>query len=444
MYQGDPCSPFEIRLGLSLYDLLGNLGARDRHRILSPDEALRDLPALRSEGLRAVALYHDSETDDARLTLEYVLDASAHGAVVANYVEVVAIETASAPNGRPLRLATAQVVDRLTGARHRLAARFWINATGPWVDHLRALLPGYDGSATVRLTKGTHIVIPPVSGRYALFAAIPPSERILVLAPWHGHALLGTTDTDFDGPPESVRPDRQDAEYLLAAINRVLRRPLTLADVRGGFAGLRALVTEPGVTPSENTREYRFHEEPWIANLITICGGKLTTARSLGEALAHRVALRLGVNSNHFPGRVTPFPGAPEGDFDAFVAHATAEAIAAFKIPTASAERIARVYGKRWREVLEPISSDPSLAVPLPGEFSLLAAEPAFAIDHEMAVTLEDFLLRRSGLNWFAARGFESAWPAIADIFAHRLGWSAAERQSALESLAACSAALQL
>ncbi len=83
-----------------------------------------------------------------------------------------------------------------------------MNATGPWVDHVRALLPGFDGAKTVRLTKGTHVILPAVAPDHALFAAIRPGDRIFLMLPWHGHALLGTTDTDFDGDPASVQPDR--------------------------------------------------------------------------------------------------------------------------------------------------------------------------------------------------------------------------------------------
>ncbi len=444
IFCGDPYSVLKIRLGLSIYDLLGNLGRDDHHYMMSAERALHEVPALRPEGLQAAAVYHDSETDDARLTLEYVLDAAEHGAIVANYAEVCAFETAPANNGPPLYLTAAEVEDKLTGRRSRLSARFWVNATGPWVDRLRSLLPRYDGLKTVRLTKGTHIIIPPVSGRYALFAAIPPSERIFVLAPWHGHALLGTTDTDFDGDPETVRPEREDAEYLLRAVNRVLRQPLTLADVRGSFAGLRPLVIQPGASPSQNTREYRFHEDPWVGNMITICGGKLTTARSLGETLVSRLAARLRMRSavSLRRCRTTPFPGAPDEALELFVGQATEEAAQTFKIPAATAERIARTFGKRWRNVLEPILENPGLAEPLPGGPPLLAAEVAFAIEEEMAVTLEDFLLRRSGLNWLGARALREAVPAVADIFAQRLKWSAAERDAAVQSFAASSRGL--
>lgn len=434
IYRGDPYSPFKIRLGLTVYDLMGNLGRKDLHKMLSPSEALHRVPALRSEGLRAGAVYFDSETDDARLTLENILDAANHGAVVCNYARIRALEVSSA-NGKP-DVQKAEMEDVLTGRRHEIAARFWINAAGPWVDHLRGFLPGYDGSRTVRLTKGTHIVLPPVSGPFAMFAAILPGKRIFVMAPWHGHALLGTTDTDYEGDPAAVQPDRADTEYLLAALNRVLARPLGLNDVVCAFAGLRALAVQPGRSPSENTREYLLHQDPWAANFVSICGGKLTTARALGEKVADLAISRLGVNSSEaasHPTRQTPVPGGQTGPFDVYVNYAAWEAVRLFDIPHPIAERIVKTYGSRWRAVLDPIRENRTLAATIPGSPDLLAAEVEFAIREEMAVRLEDFLLRRSGLNWFGTSALRGAAPAAADIFASHFGWDAARRSQEID-----------
>src|SRR5208337_322029 len=134
IYRGDPYFPLKIRVGLTIYDLLGNLGRADRHKMLGREEALRLIPALQSQDLRAAAVYYDSETDDARLTLEMILAAAERGATVANYAEIRAFQT-SAPGQTP-EIVSAEVEDRLTGHRYELAARFWVNATGPWVDRV--------------------------------------------------------------------------------------------------------------------------------------------------------------------------------------------------------------------------------------------------------------------------------------------------------------------
>ena len=437
IYRGDPYSPLKMRLGLSIYDLLGNLGNADRHQTLSNEEMLRRVPLLKKEGLRAGAMYHDSETDDARLTIENIVDAAAHGAVIANYAEIRSFNLSTRDtNGSPI-VSTAEVEDRRTGKRYEISSRYWVNATGPWVDHVRGLLPGYDGSKTVRLTKGTHIVIPPVAGDFAMFAAILPGKRIFVMIPWHGNALLGTTDTDYDADPGRVRPDTDDVEYLLGAINRVLDKPLHTSDVIGAFAGLRALAIQPGASPSENTREYRFHLDPWAANLITVCGGKLTTSRSLGEKLVDQVVAHLPGSSPapwaEHPTRKTPMPGGHTDDFEHYLKDATADAVRLFDVPRAAAEHVVRTYGTRWQQVLEPIRRDRKLAELLPGSGECLGAEAAFAIEKEMALELDDFLLRRSGMNWYAAYALREAVPRVAEIFADRLGWDTARREAAVE-----------
>ncbi|HEX5481460.1 MAG TPA: glycerol-3-phosphate dehydrogenase [Terriglobia bacterium] len=431
IYRGDPYSPLKMRAGLALYDWLGNLGRGDRRRFYSAKETLRRVPALRSEGLRSGAVYHDSLTDDARLTIENVLDAAERGAVVVNHADV---RNFSSPGHNDL-LTGAEAVDRLTGRKYEVSARFWVNATGPWVDEVRALMPGYDGSRTIRLTKGAHVILPSISENYALFAPVLPGERIFLMMPWHGHSLLGTTDTEYDGDPEAVKPDRADVEYLLSALNRVLREPVRAEAVVGSYAGLRALVAEQGRSPSANTREYRFHRDPWVKNLITVCGGKLTTARSLGEKLVDVIVADLssaGTEAGSTPSRTVPLPGGHiRKPFEDFVKSAKEEAVREVGVPAGSAERIVRTYGSRWREVLEPVRSEKSLARVLPGAPGFLAAEVRFSIRNEMAARLEDFLLRRSGLSWLAA-AYPEAVSAVADCFAQELSWSSETRRAAL------------
>ncbi len=433
IYRGGSFSPAKIRVGLNIYDLFGNLGAEDRHRMLTAEQAFELMPTLRRDGLRAAALYHDSGTDDARLTIETVIDAADHGAVVANYAEVRAIASSDD------RVTAVEVEDTLSGMRFEITGRFFVNAAGPWVDRVRALVKRFDGSRTVRLTKGTHFVVPPVTGNLALLAAVPGEDRIFVMWPWHGGAMLGTTDTDFEGDPASVAPDQADIDYLLGAANSVFAEPLGAADVRCPWAGLRALALDgSSKNPSAVTREYRLHQDPWAPNMITICGGKLTTARALGEAVARQVAARLGASLDG-SSRRAPFPGGHMGPFDAFLRHSVDEAQREFHVRADVAERIVRTYGSRWRAVLEPILTRPELAEPIPGtnaaaattgEGPLLAAEAAFAASEEMAIKPDDFLLRRSGLNWSGSL-LDGASGAVEDILESHGQSSGADRADA-------------
>ncbi len=418
IYSEDPFSPFKIRLGLALYDFLGNLGPQDRHRIFAPREALQRIPTLRSEGLQAGALYYDSETDDARLTIENVIDAVESGARAVNYAEIKSFDFRS--NGRP-SVKSAEVEDRLTGKRWEVAGRYWVNATGPWVDRVRALAPSYDGSQTIRMTKGVHVILPAISDTYAVFAAVVPGDRIVVGMPWNGCTLFGTTDTDYTEDPGAVKPGEEDVRYLLNAINRILRVPVRPGEVIGSFAGIRALAAEPGRSPSANTREYRFHRDPWASNMITVCGGKLTTSRALGEKLADVIAAESGSalasRGPDRPTRARPLPGGLGGPFDKYVRASVNDAVREFRVAPEAASRIIGTYGSRWRRVLEPIGQSDSLRQPLAGGTGILAAEVEFSRHDEMAMTAEDFLLRRSGLSWKSEAHPELA-SATAAIFA--------------------------
>ena len=386
IYEDDSYSPMKVRLGLTIYDLFGNNGGRDRHRMLTRKEVLEALPGLRPDGLLAGAIFFDSDTDDSRLTLEYVLDAAEHGAVVSNYTEIRAFKVSEGS------VVSAEARDVLNGRRHEITARFWVNATGPWVDSLRSLLPHFDGSKTVRVTKGTHIILPPISDTHALLSTIHPGKRIFIIAPWQGCSLLGTTETDFDGDPSTVQPTREDIDYLLAAVNRVLCQPFASADILGSFAGLRSLVLQPSRSSSNTTRECRFHRDVWAKNFISVCGGKLTMARALGEKLCDEIdpvlaSPRVRTNST----RLSLLPGGRTGAFEDYVDNAVGEATDQFDIPRPVAERIVRTYGSRWQKVLEPLREDRSRARPLPGKPTLLEVEVDFAIRHEMAMKVEDF-----------------------------------------------------
>lgn len=444
IYQGDPYFPLKIRLGLTVYDLLGNLGRGDRHRMLSPAVVMGLVPGLRREGLRAAAVYHDSQTDDARLTLENLLDAAEHGAAVVNYARVRSLGMEAGPKGARSIVTSAEVEDVLGGHATELRARYWVNATGPWVDHLRALVPGFDGSKTVRLTKGTHLHIPRVTGEYALLAAVGRGPRVFLIVPWHGCAILGTTDTDYTGDPAAVAPDQADTDYLLDAANRVLGQPLTRHDVSAAWAGLRALALEPGkagAAPSDASREYRFHEDAWATNFVSICGGKLTTARALGEKLASHLIARLRHFGARVPGSADGYPTRSEalpggkisfqkGGFEAFVKETMADARRDYGVPGPVAERVVRTYGSRWRQVLDLVRQDHFLGEPLPGSPAILPAEVEFSIREEMAMKAEDFLRRRSGLNWTALALPAETTAAVEEIFARHFGSRCGEPQA--------------
>ena len=195
-------------------------------------------------------MYYDACADDARLTIENALDAAAHGAAVANYVVLDGFAKAGG------NIASAALRDAENGETFELRARVFVNAAGPWVDDVRRL-DDPAASASLRLTKGVHLVFP--------YRAIPVNEslvlsddgnRIVFVMPYDKYVVVGTTDTDFNGDRERVRADRSDVDYLLAVLRDNLPGiKLTPGDVASSFAGLRALLLVEGRSPSAVPRE---------------------------------------------------------------------------------------------------------------------------------------------------------------------------------------------
>jgi len=239
LYRGRGPGRLALGAGLWLYDLFARTPRAERHRRVNPAHALAAEPMLNPVELAGGAFYYDAGGDDARLTIENVLDAAYHGAAIANYVE---LERFSHAEGR---IAAAEMRDRLGGTHLELRARLFVNAAGPWIDDVRRL----DDSAaapSVRLTKGVHLVIErerlPVREALVLGDA---HGRIIFVIPHGEVVLVGTTDTDFDGDREHVAAELEDVEYLLGVVEQSLPgATLTPADVAVSWRKMRKPRTE--------------------------------------------------------------------------------------------------------------------------------------------------------------------------------------------------------
>jgi glycerol-3-phosphate dehydrogenase len=421
VYRGRGFGRFTMSMGLWMYDLFARTPVGEWHRNLSAAQVRESEPALAREGLTGGATYYDGWGDDARITFENVLDAAIHGAAVANYASV---EEFGAARGR---LCSASVRDLVAGAAFELRARTFVNAAGPWVDHIRRMEdPGAPPS--VRLSKGVHLVFPrprlPV--REALVLG-DDGGRIVFVMPHDRYVLVGTTDTEYAGDPAAVRTERSDVAYLLAVIAESLPgMRLSAEDVASSFAGLRALVTDgsDSKSPSAVPREEVILESR--GGLLSVAGGKLTTHREIAEKLVNRLVREIGKGMSRCPTRDVPLPGArtepDEPD------HAGARTLAA--LPRAAREILIARYGTRaWRPA-RIAAENSALAEPIAVGCPILAAEVLHSVRREMALTLEDFMIRRTALIWRYPIEAEAASPAVARLMAHELGWDAA-RESA-------------
>jgi len=287
VYQDDPRPLWMIRAGLTLYDFLAMFRNTHHHRILAPGPAVGLEPALRPEGLSGVAQYWDCRTDDARLCLENILSAAEAGGVMLNYMEAKTLT----PTGDGWRLG---LEDRESGAELETEARVVVNAAGPWLDRICALAEPAGGGKKLRLTRGTHIVVPRINrGNEALYLTAGRDDRLFFVLPWGSLSLVGTTDIDFEGDPDQVRPTSADIDYLLEETSRHLQDVrIDRSQVVASFAGLRPLLAADGGQASKASREHKiFTGGP---GLYSIGGGKYTTYRAVAAEVAAQVAERIG------------------------------------------------------------------------------------------------------------------------------------------------------
>jgi glycerol-3-phosphate dehydrogenase len=275
----------EHRMGVALYQWLGG----KRARTVSRQEAIALEPLLAMEGLSGAAWYVDGRLDDPHaLVIAVLQDAAAHGAVIANHVEAMALRQAGS------QVAGVGAVDLPTGANFNIQARIVVNATGPWAQRVAERLSPGQKSVRLTMSKGIHLIAPPMQGKCALALAGRGEHAFIV--PWHGMSLIGTTDDAFSGDPADIKASDADIEALKAKVLRLLpgASPL-LAATRGIFAGLRALPAGAGGT-YRAARETMLadHAADGAAGLFTLTGGKWTTARLMAERALDAIAPKSG------------------------------------------------------------------------------------------------------------------------------------------------------
>jgi glycerol-3-phosphate dehydrogenase len=288
-YRGARLAPWKVVAGLWLYDLLALFRNVGQHKTLSATRVLQTEPALQRTNLAGGATYWDAATDDARLTVANVLDASTHGAVVLNHADVTDLVI---EHGRAVG---ARGVDRMTGTPFEVRARGIVNATGPWTDTVRAM----EGNATktaVRGTKGVHIAVPAerVGNQEAITVISSVDQRVMFVLPGATHTIIGTTDTPTHDSPEQVRANQADVNYLLDSANAYFPAArLTPDDVVAAWAGIRPLIASDTSAPTaQASREHAIATGP--AGVIQITGGKLTTYRAMAAEVTDAVHRALG------------------------------------------------------------------------------------------------------------------------------------------------------
>jgi glycerol-3-phosphate dehydrogenase len=412
-----------VGVGLNLYDVMASSGLRrrkadpldwspDRHRMISGEEVAELLPALAEREPTAGYLFYDCQTDDARLVLTVLGEAERFGAICANRLAVSELLDEDG------RAAGVRAVDGESGEEVLVRADNVVNATGVWADRIR---PGelHDEAElpAIRPSRGTHVLIE--SGRLPLVAgAIVPAGggRSIFALPWLGRSLIGTTDNDYEGEVEHVRPAADDVDYLLDAVNAFFGSTLTIDDLCGAYAGVRPLISTGDPKKSVDiSRKAELYETS--SGMITITGGKLTTFRRMAKLAVDRLVEREGRDA---PCRTHEIPlgMAVEEDSLPVVEGVSDESRAA----------LAGRYGHAAKDVLAVAAERGELAQPIVPGLPDLLAEAVHAARAEQARSVGDVLLRRTRLGLLAARELasdETIVERVATALAPELGWTA-------------------
>ncbi|MFN3725149.1 MAG: glycerol-3-phosphate dehydrogenase [Allosphingosinicella sp.] len=360
-----------IRLGLLLYGVLAGRSSLKRPRaVRKDDEAVRD--PLKGDFM--LAEYWDAWVDDARLAVLNAMDAKLRGAEIATRTEFLAA-----------RRDSRRWIATLSGGRE-VSARMIVNAAGPWVAEVLHRRLGEDSRAGVRLVKGSHVVVPRLYEADHAYILQQPDGRVVFALPYGAFSLVGTTDTPVTEPEEEA-PDAAEIAYLCEAANRYFVRQTRPADVVWSFGGIRALYDDGAADAKDVTRDYRLELDEDGPKLLSVFGGKITTAR----ALATEALDKLGVDGLKF----TATSHLPGGDIDVHF-NSWLRELAAW-MPEPMLLRMAQAYGTRLRRVLEDAASLDDLGRHFGAD--LYEAEVRYLVDKEFARTSEDIVWRRTKLG---------------------------------------------
>jgi glycerol-3-phosphate dehydrogenase len=384
-----------IRAGLFLYDHLA------KRRRLAASHAVtfgqHKAAATLKPAYRRGFTYADCWVDDSRLVVLNALAAAERGAAIRTRTRLV--------SARPQGALWHALVQHESGRSETIMARAIVNAAGPWVDEILTATLGRAGAKSVRLIKGSHIIVRRLYEGDHAFILQNADGRVVFVIPYEQHfTLIGTTDIPYIGNPEAVTISAEETDYLCASVSRYFRQAVTPTDVVRSYSGVRPLYDDRAENASAVTRDYVLAAEGGAGRpaLLSVFGGKITTYRKLAEQALEKLLPLLGCPAGNGWTADAPLPGGdmPGEDFPTYLAAMIGKYPS---LPPRLLRRLARAYGTRAERILGGAQTLADL-----GEdfgFHLTAAEVDYLVAHEWARTPEDILWRRSKLALHVPQG---------------------------------------
>ena len=410
----------QVRAGLWLYQRFAKRKSAD----LSEMELKRVERALDAGHQWTIFNYEDAQCEfPERLVAEWMLEAVEAGAVVRNHCEVLAVDVAAG------RARGVLLRDRITGKDERVDAGWILNCTGPWVDRVCQRSAVRTSKPMLGGVRGSHIVLPRFSGAptTGLYTEAADGRPVFVL-PWNEQVLVGTTEVPDTGDPGRTEPSNEEIEYLLRTVAKLFpKAKISADDIKYAFAGVRPLPNSPGNKASAVTRRHFLHDHTadGAARLVSVIGGKLTTAASLARECARKIGIAVPE-----PTLVAMGPGS---SLDPMLDQEVLQIAQAGSVSEETARGIMEWHGPRAMDIARMALVSAELRAPICPHTSHIVAEVVEAYRKEFAVTLGDVLLRRVpvalGACWSESCSREAALRVGAVM-----GWNEQDLGSNLES----------
>jgi glycerol-3-phosphate dehydrogenase len=394
-----PFKPWFAALGATAYWGIGQFGTKPP-RLYNAEKIEAVEPVIDTTSARGAVQYQDCYLvdNDSRFVFSFVRSAIEAGAAVANYVELVSAR-------REGDRWVCQLRDTDSGEEFTTTARVVVNAAGPFVDELNTAW-GLTTDHRIVYSKGIHLIVPRLTTtrHNRVLAFFDDTQRLFYVIPMGQRSVIGTTDTRVDDPHTHVTDE--DRDFLLAQINARLDlpEPLTHDDIIAERSGVRPLVVRRGGSDQTNvdwTSLSRKHEieRDDARGVVTIFGGKLTDCLNVGEEVAEHVE-RLGIplekDLRNWYGEPA---AATRKEFYRQARLMRLDSLRTKPDTEPLTDRLWRRYGRRAFDLLEMIRADPTMGEDVMGSADYLRAELHTAAEHEMVVTLDDFMRRRSKID---------------------------------------------
>lgn len=384
-------------VGLKIYNLLSGKYGFGPSRILSREETLRLLPAINPTGLRGGVVYYDGQFDDARLLINMAATAAEHGAVPINYMPAIRLtkDDEGFVNGAVAR-------DAESGEQFTVEAKVVVNATGAFTDTVRRMAAP-DLRPMISPSQGVHLVFDRsyLPGDSAIMVPHTSDGRVMFAIPWHGHTLVGTTDTAIREAEIEPQPLEEEIQFILSTAGQYLARKPLRSDVLSVFTGIRPLVKagDGQESTAALSRDHTIRIDE--SGLLNIAGGKWTTYRNMAEDCVNQAATLGRLPERECVTRQLPIHGS--------------------EAPVDSTDEL-RVYGSDAASIRELMRTSPELADRLSAELPYTSAEVVWGCRFEMARTVEDVLARRTRALFLNSHAAVRMAPRVASIMAAELG----------------------